>query len=102
MTRDELLVFGRSLWMFGDIPLVSLTQVARPVFEQRQINNGHRDRSARQVGERRARDQRPEMRVPVFPVDDAGICSFALERRGLVRLGGAAVRIAEDIEVGAV
>src|SRR5262249_56413448 len=62
----------------------------------------HRNRGARQIGEGRARKQGTIVRIPVLPAYYLGFCALARQRRRLVGLGGAAMGIAEDIQVSAV
>ena len=57
---------------------------------------------ARQVGERGAGNQRAEVGVPIGPARDFRVRALAGQWRRLVGLGGAAVGVAENVEIGAV
>src|SRR5262249_45298148 len=70
--------------------------------EQWEVDDRHWNRGARQIGEGRARKQGTIVRVPVLPAYYLGVCAFARQRRRLIGLGGAAMGVAEDVQVGAV
>src|SRR5215472_14923630 len=101
MAGNELLVFGESLWMLGDVPLIRSAQIAGPILKKRQIDNGHGNRGPGQIGEGRAREKWTVVRSPVPPAYDLGFGAFTSQRRRLVGFGRAAMAVSEDVQVGA-
>src|SRR5215831_14692345 len=75
--RNELLILHDGLGMLRNVPLVGLAQIAGPILEQREVDDRHRNRGARQIGEGRARKQGTIVRVPVLPAYYLGVCAFA-------------------------